>query len=93
MVKAIKEAPKPQNVTELQLFLGIVNYYSRCLPNISAKLAPLYNLLHKNRRWPWSKDQDKAFQIAKEALQSDSLLVHSPYGIGRCVISYNGGWY
>ena len=45
-VKAIKEAPKPQNITELRSFLDIINYYSRFLPNIS---APLYNLLHHHR--------------------------------------------
>ena len=93
--KLMKEAPKPQNVTELRQFLGIINYYSQFLPNLSAKLAPLYNLLHKNCRWLWSNDQNEAFQIAKEALQSHSLLVDydpakqiilqcdaSPYGIG-----------
>ena len=91
-VKAIEEAHKPQHVTELWSFF---NYYSRFLPNISAKLAPLYILLHKNHQCSWSNDQDKAFQIAKEALQSDSLIVHydpskrivltcnaSPYDIG-----------
>ena len=54
----------------------VINYYSRFLPNISAKLAILYDLLHKNCRWLWSKDQDKAFQIAKGTLHSDSSLVH-----------------
>ena len=31
-VKAIQEAPKPKDVSELRSFLGITNYYSRFLP-------------------------------------------------------------
>lgn len=42
---AIKEAPAPKSVTELRAFLGLLNYYSRFLPNLSSKLAPLHALL------------------------------------------------
>ena len=94
-VRDIKEAPRPQNITELKSFLGIINYYSKFLPNMSTGLAPLYQLLRKNCRWYWGSNQEEAFKVAKEALQSESLLVHydpskpivltcdaSPYGIG-----------
>lgn len=75
-VKAIKEAPRPTNVTELRAFLGIINYYGKFLVNLSAKLTPLHELLQKRSQWRWTDRQDKAFQAAKDALQSDSLLVH-----------------
>ena len=94
-VRAIKEMPSPRNVGELRSFLGILNYYGKFLPNLSARLAPLYKLLHKNVRWSWEEPQEMAFQEAKKALQADSLLVHydpsrplilacdaSQYGIG-----------
>ena len=94
-VNAIQEAPKPKDVSELRSFLGITNYYGRFLPNLSSKLAPLYDLLHKDRKWQWSSKQDEAFKLDKKALQTDSLLVHfddnkplvltcdaSPYGLG-----------
>ena len=94
-VRAINEAPTPKNVTELRSFLGLVNYYSKFLPNLSMKLSPLYLLLNKKQKWEWSTVQEQAFQIAKEALKGDSLLVHydtekplvlacdaSQYGIG-----------
>ena len=51
MVKAIKEAPEPHNISELRSFLGIINYYARFLPNLSTKLTPLYNLLQKEFKW------------------------------------------
>ena len=94
-VEAIKEARTPTCVTELRAFLGMLNYYGRFLPNVSTKLAPLHALLHKKSKWNWGRDQQMAFSLAKEMLQSDSLLVHydsskklvlecdaSPYGVG-----------
>ena len=75
-VRAIKEAPKLWNVSELQSFFGIINYFSRFLPNLSSKLAPLYKLLQKDAKWTWGRKQNKAFKAAKSALQDDSLLVH-----------------
>ena len=41
-VKAIKDAPRPKNVSELRAFLGIINYYGKFLPNLSTQLSPLY---------------------------------------------------
>ena len=48
MVQAIRDAPQPTNVTELTAFLGLLNYYGRFLPILSATLHPLYALLGKN---------------------------------------------
>ena len=75
-VKAIQEAPEPKNLMELRSFLGMINYYSRFLPNLSHRLAPLYNLLKQGVHWNWKSKQSEAFKLAKNALQADSLLVH-----------------
>ena len=94
-VKAVKDAPAPQNVSQLRSFLGMISYYSKFLPNLATQLAPLYHLLEKNAKWKWSKHQEEAFQAAKSSLTSGSLLVQydpekslilecdaSPYGVG-----------
>ena len=94
-VRAIKEAPQPRDVTSLRSFLGLTNYYAKFLPNLSAKLAPLYKLLNNKQEWCWGREQEEAFQAAKDALQTDAVLVHydpakplviacdaSQYGIG-----------
>lgn len=75
--------------------MGIVIYYGKFLPNLSTQLAPLHTLLQKKSQWCWGSAQERAFQAAKDALQSDALLVHydhtkplvlacdaSPYGLG-----------
>ena len=48
-IKAIQEMPKPQNVKQLQSYLGMVNYYSKFLPNLSTILAPLYYIICSSR--------------------------------------------
>ena len=50
-IRAIKDAPEPQNVTELKSFLGLLNYYAKFLPNLSILLSPLYKLLQKDSKW------------------------------------------
>ena len=103
-VKAIQEAPQPRNVTELRSFLGIINYYGKFLPNLSTKLAPLYQLLKRGVKWQWDKPHADAVAVAKNALQDDTLLVYydrnrqlvlaydaSPYGLGVVLrISHHG---
>jgi len=49
-VRAIIKAPAPQNVSQLKSFPGMLNYYSKFLPNLSTVLAPLYSLLHNKNR-------------------------------------------
>ena len=75
-VQAIKNAPQPTNIAQLRSFLGLIKYYSKFLPNLSATLTPLYELLNKGQKWQWNSEQEVAFQEAKDALQADSLLVH-----------------
>ena len=42
-IQAIMEAPRPQNVTEIEAYLGLLSYYGKF--NLSTVLAPLYRLL------------------------------------------------
>ena len=94
-VKAVIDAPAPQDVAGLRAFLGMVNYYSKFLPDLATTLAPLYSLLHKSTPWKWGQQQRKAFQEVKDLLRSRRVLAHfndqlplvlecdaSPYGLG-----------
>ena len=78
-INAVKQAPTPQNVSELRSFLGMVQYYHSFLPGLATILAPLHRLLQKDVRWEWTADCQKAFE--EEGLTSDSLLVH--YDLNR----------
>ena len=42
-VRAIKEAPTPNNITRLRAFAGLINYYGKFLPQIATHMAPCIN--------------------------------------------------
>lgn len=75
-VKAVTNAPAPKNVKELRAWLGLVTYYHKFLPDIAAKLQPLYELTHKNRKWQWEDKHKRAFQLAKQEIASNRVLTH-----------------
>ena len=94
-IKTIKETPVPKDTTQLRAYLGMLNYYSKFLKNMSNLLGPLHGLLKKNVRWLWTKERQKSFEDSKERLIKADLLVHfdakreiiltcdaSKYGIG-----------
>ena len=75
-VDAIKNAPKPENVSQLRSFLGLLNHFGSFLPWVSTVQEPLHQLLRKGKTWVWGKAQDDAFKEAKGLLCSNKLLVH-----------------
>ena len=75
-IDAIKNAPPPKDVSELQSFLGMVQYYSRFLPGLATTLAPLHQLLKKDVQWRWTGVEQRAYEKSKAGLSSDALFVH-----------------
>lgn len=75
-VRAITQAPQPKNVSDLKVFLGLVNYYGKFLPNLATTLAPLDKLLAKGVCYDWSQNQQDAFDTVKSQLASSKVLVH-----------------
>ena len=69
-VEAVQKAPAPKDVSQLKSFLGVVNYYSKFLSDLSSTLAPLYTLLQKDTKWSWGTAQQKAFVEVKKLLLS-----------------------
>ena len=73
-IQAITDFPKPTTSTELRRFLGLFNYYRRCVPKAANILAPLNSLLQglppkkKNVEITWTPEADDAFQRSKDAL-------------------------
>ena len=94
-IEAVLQAPKPDNVSQLRSYLGLVNYYHKFLPDLATTLHPLNALLQTGAKWDWSKECDRTFKETKRLITSDGLLTHydpsrpirlacdaSPYGIG-----------
>lgn len=80
-VTAILEFKKPNNVSELRRFLGIVNFYRRFIPHAARPQALLNEYLvgaKKNDKRPiaWTLETEKAFLECKTQLANSSLLAH-----------------
>ena len=80
-IEAVVNAPRPENVSQLRSFLGLVNYYNRFLPNASSVLQPLHQLLEQNSKWQWTEQCEQAFTEAKRLITSEQLLTHYDQGL------------
>lgn len=75
-IQAIRNVPKPTTITQLRSFIGMVNYYSRFIPNLAKKLSPMYRLLNKDAEFKWNEDCEAAFNQVKEDIAQDITLTH-----------------
>ena len=98
-VRAIRDMPRPTNVSTLQSFLGMINYYSQFIPDMHKLRAPFNHLLSKNVRWHWSAECEESFTKFRDILMSGLSLTHydpkqdiivaadaSEYGIGAVLL-------
>jgi hypothetical protein len=76
-VAAVENFPPPQDLKQLQRFLGLINFYRRFLPSVAQTLKPLTDLLSGNpKTLTWSPAADVAFKAAKAALVAAVPLSH-----------------
>lgn len=101
-VEAIRNAPEPQNQTQLRAFLGLVNYHRKFVPELATLLEPLNRLLCQGQKSHWDRlptEAEHAFQRVKQKLARAPCLDHfraeiplvlaadaSQYGIGAVLM-------
>ena len=73
-IKAITEMKTPENITELQRFLGMINYVGKFLPNLAEVAAPLRCLLKKENEFIFQKPQIDALAKLKEMITNSPVL-------------------
>lgn len=104
-VSAMLNYPRPQSVTELKRFCGLVGWYRRFIPSFSSLTAPITNLIKGKRKLQkieWNSEADVSFSKIKEALVSAPILARpdfqkrfslqcdaSDVGVG-CVLTQEG---
>ena len=75
-VEAVKKLKIPENVTEVQAFLGKINYYRCFIKNLAELANPLYMLLKKDCEFKWTSDCESAFQKLKNEIINATKLSH-----------------
>lgn len=75
-IEAVVSAKHPQNVKELQTFIGLITYLHRFVPKLSEKLSPLFALLVKDKQFVWGSDQQKSFEAIKAEISKGKFLAH-----------------
>lgn len=75
-ISAVTNAPEPKSVNELRSFLGLVTYYGKFIPSLSAVAYPLNQLLNKDAKWKWGKSEKSAWDKLKQLLVSHKVLTH-----------------
>jgi len=74
-VIGVWEWPTPENKTDVQAFLGFVNFYQRFIQDFSAKAQPFFNLTCSKQVWTWSRKEQAAFEDLKTAVTTAPVLV------------------
>jgi hypothetical protein len=71
-VTATRDARRPQIVSEVKSFMGLVNFTIRFIPNLTTLGESLNRLMKKEQPFVWGKEQDAAFVKLKEVLANAS---------------------
>lgn len=104
-VKAISEMPPPKDLKQIESFLGMVQYYAKFVPQLSALASPLNQLRKNGVEFSWGAQQQRAFEMIKSRLLQTDRLTHydpeipvilatdaSDYGLGAVLYHrYNDG--
>ena len=103
-VSAVTDLKPPKNVTELRRLLGMFNFMSRFIANLSEVSAPLRLLLANDAVWEWSAMQQTALDRLK-LLAADTPCLSffdarrptvisadaSSYGLGSVLLQNHDG--
>lgn len=101
-VNAILNMKSPNNKKQLQIFLGMVNYLRKFIPNMADIASSLHLLLKKDVEWIWTEVHEKVFDNIKKKITEAPILQNfnsklpivvqcdaSKDGIGCCLLQNN----
>ena len=74
LMKAIREFPKPKNITDVRSFHGLCQQVGHFSTKDAESLKPLSPLLKKGLIWEWTTTHEEAFLRARETLSGISDL-------------------
>ncbi|GKE27314.1 putative reverse transcriptase domain-containing protein [Tanacetum coccineum] len=60
-IEAVKNWASPTTLSEIHQFLGLARYYRRFIEGFSKIAKPMTELMQKNQKFDWGKEQEEAF--------------------------------
>ena len=83
-VKKVKNYPRPETVSDLRRFLGLVNLYRKFIKQCSGISKPLREVTGraKKKKIDWTSERMEAFEKLKEEVQKDISLTYPDYSEG-----------
>ena len=74
--EALKNFPKPENITDMRSFFGLANQTCNFSDEIAEALNPLKPLLKKQNTFLWLPEHEQAFEKARLILSSPKALAY-----------------
>jgi len=74
-VAGVRDWPTPENQTDVQAFIGFVNFYRRFIWDFSTIARPLFDLTRSDKAWNWDTKEQDAFERLKAAVTTAPVLV------------------
>jgi len=74
-VARVHDWSTPENWTDVQAFIGFVNFYHHFIRDFSTIARPLFDLTCFNKVWDWDTKEQEPFKHLKMAVTTVPVLV------------------
>jgi len=73
-VAGVRKWPILENRTDMQAFVGFVNFYCCFIQDFSTIAQPLFDLTRSDQAWNWGTKEQEAFEYLKMAVTTAPIL-------------------
>jgi hypothetical protein len=80
-VRAIREWSSPNNIFEVRSFHGLTSFYRKFIGNFTGISAQMMDIVKKRHKsFKWTEEAERSFNILKEKITEQPILVFLYFG-------------